>query len=152
MTVVQDRTKRIIEEHVAPFLKQHAFKKAGKTFFKFSEPHWLIINFQSSMWNFATSGQFTINVARHDIRYDPVQTDKPPKFHACKPYNAVRVGQLMDGKDKWWTVDEQTDTTVVGQELVQILKEKVLPCFEQWGKLENVGWNPSIPKTEFIAS
>lgn len=95
------------------------------------------------MLNFATSGQFTINLSRHDTRYDSEPATKPPKYYETKPYNAVRVGYLLDGKDKWWTVNEETDTDKLGMELVRIMQDKVLPCLESWGEFQGVRWTPS---------
>ena len=152
MTIVQEKLKKIVDEHLGPLLKHHGFKKSEKTFVKFSPPYWLVVNVQSSMWNSASTGKFTVNIARHDTRYDEEPQSKPPKYYEAKPFMPVRIGELISGEDKWWVLDKHTDANEVGRELAMIIANKALPCLSEWGTDKAVHWNLSIPETELIAT
>ena len=77
---------------------------------------------------------------------------KPPKYYESKPYNPIRIGELIDGRDKWWKIEKHTDEDALGRELVELLQEKLNRTFDAWGTLAGVTWNLSVSRDELLAS
>jgi hypothetical protein len=49
-----------------------------------------------------------------------------------------RVGELLDGRDRWWRFDSTTDVTVLADELLTVLRRVGMPWLEARSGLERV--------------
>ena len=79
---------------------------------------WQVIDFQLD--KDITSWRFTINLGLHDngveslLQWAPLNTQQPSTA-ACQL--RVRLGQLIDGRDRWWTLPSQGGPDRLAKEL-----------------------------------
>ena len=122
----------ILKDHIAPFLKDHDFKKNGANFVRPLCDCSDAINLQKSQWNTADEAQFAINLG---IYWPEVQKN----FGAQKlvPFPNVaqctvqeRLGRLLKGSDFWWSVSPQCNASALGKEVVEALINYGIPWLE----------------------
>lgn len=123
---------KMIDQYVVPVLAPHQYQKNGRNFFKRVEPYWYVINVQATVDEGEDHMKLTLNINRHDEKYDQRRRADFPKYYECKPLASVRLGELIGGQDKWWKIFSEQDIAAIGTELAQLLKEKILPCFVDW--------------------
>jgi hypothetical protein len=123
--------KKIILHRLTLVLKPNGFKKTGSTFFSSNDDLTYFIKLQSSQSSTATTLKATINIEIYSsIVYKLQDTGLPEKW--IRHYTE-RIGFLLESPhDKWWTIENENEAIETGNEIAEIIKEKVLPAF---GKL-----------------
>ncbi|MDX3775553.1 DUF4304 domain-containing protein [Chromatiaceae bacterium AAb-1] len=126
--------KDLIQEHIAPLLKQHGFKKKDLTWSKSKDGVVQVIDFQLSRFSTDEKEDFTINLGVFDpLVWKKCWAKEPPKFireEDCFP--RIRIGQLLNGfskesTDHWWMCSAKTNEDELGKEIDNLLEEKCLP-------------------------
>lgn len=119
----------LLREHVRLLLKPEGFAHAGASFRRRWSDGWHVVNFQKSQWGDRHSVHFTINIGVACdawTRFERGDPATPPSEGAC-PFR-VRVGDFLPGdRDQWWTLDEDTNFERLTTEVVEVLRESVLP-------------------------
>jgi hypothetical protein len=71
----------------------------------------------------------TINVGLVDVEVYAIFWGKGPPEFVEQPFCTVclRVGELIDGRDKWWDIDRPT----FPGDVVESVAKYVLPCFDR---------------------
>ncbi|SNR75242.1 protein of unknown function [Maribacter sedimenticola] len=118
-------------------LKPLGFKKKSNNFYKGLSEFGHIINIQKTMFGSKDRISFTVNTGLFSnvfwkARFNFKNESNPPKY-PTEPVCVVRkrIGQFLDGNDKWYEIEENTDTTKIKHELVHVLKTKILPFFSK---------------------
>lgn len=102
----------MIRDKIAPELRGMGFKGSGQSFTLPSNSHLVLPGFQKSTANTSEGIRFTVNVTAADKRaWSEAQGTRgylPERPNANTFYGnfawQVRIGQLLPGGDKWWTV------------------------------------------------
>lgn len=109
-------------------------KKANNFYRKFGEVGH-VINIQKSIYGSRDHISFTVNVGVYTVPYWSAQynynNSEPPSY----PNEAVstirmRIGQFMEGNDKWYDVISETDIEQINNELIYTLDHKILPYLD----------------------
>jgi len=126
---------QLLLSQVASILKNYNFKKNSSTFYyQNNNGNWGIINFQKSMKS--TSGEilFTINVGVVSARllnfFSVKPSKKRPNIWDC--HWRIRLGQLIEGKDKWWLIDFETSIEELGENITTYLLSLAIPGIEKY--------------------
>ena len=99
-------------------LKNHGFKKQGtNNSYRIVEEIYQSLNFQKSIYNDC----FTINIC---IR--PTYWNRPESYYLL---STRRVGNFETGKDKWYEINSDTESTV--RHVTEVIKKLVIPIFER---------------------
>lgn len=127
-----------IQRLLKPDLQRLGFRKQARTYNRSEEPGVVqVINFQMGLGSF--SGKFTVNVgvAVSEV-YESVQQQPFPAF--VKEYSCIRrkrLGQLVDGKDRWWDLQgswwkPSESTNSIAQEIKTLFIENAIPYLERF--------------------
>ncbi len=127
---------RLVQDLNKSFFKPHGFKRDGQNFRLFRgegpDEQGFIVNFQRSIYGDGNAVSFTINLGKI-IRSAPGEPIPPNfKYYECgiDPRTRERIGTISPecGKrDRWWTLDEETDLPVLEAELISLLEANALP-------------------------
>jgi Domain of unknown function (DUF4304) len=115
------------------------FTGSGRAFSLPDENHYAILGFQKSAYSDAAQVRFTVNVlvvskrawskAREERSYMP---EKPSPNTLWGVGWGGRIGSLLPGnKDKWWRLSDFRDIERVAAELIDSIREHVLPMMQQ---------------------
>ncbi len=126
----------VLSKSIIPILKKEGFKKQGNNFRKETNEAIYVINVQSSQWNWATGGTFTINLGIYysqiDKKFTYTRDPQKPTIYNC--HICTRIGRVFSSLDTWWDVRSQADVESVAKELLCIW-----PCvpefFEKYSTL-----------------
>jgi len=128
-----ERLNLLIREFIKPELKKHGFTLKGRTFYVFDSGNWGLIEIQNGTRSTQDAIAFTINVGIACRRFSGLSDDewrrtRPPMYRA--DYN-LRLGFLLGlptgRKDKWWTLEAQTDLSSLAEELLGHLRGAAIP-------------------------
>lgn len=122
---------------IAYFLKEAGFRKNSNHYFKRNGEIGFCLNFQNDKWNTSDNVRFTINIGlfcdsfwleHFDFQHTGI-IPKFPKEYECAV--RFRIGKFSNSQemDKWWELTSSTNIEEVRNEIVQSLKEDVLPFF-----------------------
>lgn len=126
----RERYDAMIREEVRPLLAPLGFRKRRNRFVRDGEEGWQAIDFQASAWGSRHDVRFTINLAVH-VRV--LGESRGPE------HVRVRIGGLLDPPgDRWWPLDDATDTAALGAELRALLERRVLPWLEARSTLDGL--------------
>jgi len=156
-TTASKKIDGIIQNHLHPFMKEAGFIRKGRTWNRHARGMIDVMNVQTSQWNEPTLGSFTINVG---VLVPKVYAlcwgkDTPtfPKEEDC--IVRARIGALIDRpvagrrkqKDVWWDMDMETDLETLGNNLRLLLREKIVPFFDQFDSLKSIKiwWEKQAP-------
>ena len=138
-TAVADILAKAVKSGIAPLLKNGGYLRNGTHYYR-SEPGVLkILNVQSSQWNSAQHGRFTINLGVHlealaDLH---LPMPDPPREEYC--LLRERIGILLpEARDYWWDVTPSTDSAVLADQLQRVCEEYALPWLEKHGNTHSV--------------
>ena len=96
----QDRFKEVLTERVAPWLKQHGFKRRDTTFRREQAGAWQIINFQRSQSSDAREVPFTVNLGvALDVLHEEPSWGEAPMPLGTGATSANALGVLRTGED-----------------------------------------------------
>lgn len=135
MNDIAKKIKLIAATGLHPLLKQAGFRKNGTHFSRIEQEALQVINVQSSQWNNASSGKFTLNIGVHFAVLAKMLHGKDPMPAVPKEYYCLirrRVGTLLPaGNDHWWVVIPETDAEAVAAEVESAWKDYVSPWLEK---------------------
>jgi hypothetical protein len=139
---------------VTPALKPYGFSRNRQTFYCRSQNNWGLIDFQKSWQSNKESLPFTINLgvaSERLLRFFSLDKIKRPSIWDCQWQ--IRLGYLMNKKDMWWKVDEQTSVENLGKEIINPLTNRAIQEINRYISDESLrdlwisGQSPSL--TEF---
>ena len=146
----QDALKALIDEWVAPVLKEHGLRKSGKTFWLKGEGTWGVVNFQSSVASTRDEGRFTVHlaVALERLRESTVGWDaERPSESVC--HVNERLGFLLPDlppQDYWWIIDADTDLDRLGAYFRDVTESIIVPWLKARDSEEKVRASEEEPK------
>lgn len=111
-------------------LQNHEFKRYGNSFYQRKTDNWGLIEFQKSTRSTKFEILFTINIgicseAIKQFR-DSDQINQKPSFDECQW--KIRIGTLIaNNEDKWWAINDLTNTSQLVDEIQSHLINIVLP-------------------------
>ena len=118
-------------------LKPLKFKKKANNFYRDLGEIGQIINIQKSMFGSKENISFTVNIGIFSPIYwgseYNFKGDSEPPAYPTEPVSIIRtrIGRFIDGKDKWWDLDQRTNVETIKSELTETLENKILPYFEK---------------------
>ncbi len=151
------RYARLLNALTASVFHDAGFRRRGTTWHLDAGECWHVVQFQVSRDLSVDSMKFTINVSvasKRILEEDGEDPSRPPQEPAC--HVRKRLGLLISEvrDDRWWLVDDSTDTDALRREITAALVWHALP----W--LRETGTNASLRKlfesgrgtTAFLAS
>lgn len=134
-TQTESKFDKVIKEGFHAVLKSIGFKKKGNNFYKQLQGFGQIINIQKSSWYTKDHIHFTINTGLflpehwrgHNYNHGKSVPEFPSELECII---RKRIGELKDGKDVWYDLEEQTDENKLVSEIVNNLHSYILPYFE----------------------
>ena len=133
LSTTRQAIAQVSRDYCSPLLKSHGFKMRGTGFWRATDGLLHDIRFQASMWGTSASGQFTINVGvTHPQMYELFVRRPIPRNPSSAQWPiSERIGFLLPEKrDRWWSVDEGTDVSTLGQEIVRIVEASAIPFLD----------------------
>ena len=101
---------------------------------------WQIADFQLD--KSVTSWQFTVNLGLHDVALEGVFPEWPrlntqkPSTGACQI--RVRLGELIDGRDRWWPLGSGAALETLRSELCSTLAKVATPDLERFRSRQGI--------------
>jgi len=101
---------------------------------------WQIVDFQLD--KSVTSWQFTVNLGLHDAALETVFPEWPrlntrkPSIGACQI--RVRLGELIDGRDRWWPLGSEAAFETLRSELCSTLAKVATPDLERFRSRQGI--------------
>ena len=135
----RERYDDMIRTVVGGELKRQGFKRSRNRFSRWRNEGWQIIDFQASQWGDRDGVRFTINLGSAVAglpKLTPWDEKKAPPEDAA--HLRQRVGELIDGRDRWWRFDATTDATALADELLAVLRRVGMPWLDARSELEQV--------------
>ena len=132
---------RVSKEFLGPLLMTHGFTRKAPHFFRPSADLFHCVHLQASQWGGASSGQFTINLGATSASLYGHWTSRPLPSNPATAIWPIqqRIGLLSPSRrDLWWTVDANTETVSLGQQVVQFVSEFGLPFFDAFPDSEAI--------------
>jgi hypothetical protein len=132
---------KILSNDVSPCFKQLNYKKQGNNFryFDKNENIGKIVNFQKSQWS---QIKFTINVGIYlpEFEYYHYIVPKISNEKFVESICAIRkrIGELKNGLDKWYVLNEETHIDSLINELKNDIKNSVLPFLNKFANRKYV--------------
>ena len=133
MASPQDIIKAMVASLHQTRLKALGFRKSGTTWVR-SLPWQQVINIQLSKWNSSTEASFTVNLgisieALH-VASEGLQLKGSLKEYDCDV--RARIGELFPSdQDKWWKVNQNSDSNQLAEDVFAHLDQFGLPWFER---------------------
>jgi len=122
-------------------LKNEAFKKKARYFYREHENRIELINIQASKWSEGNEGQFTVNVGVYYPEIAKV-TDALPVNGLPKEYDCTiseRIGLLsQENKDTWWKINSSSKDAGISENIANHVKDLCLPWLDIISSLDDV--------------
>ena len=125
-------------------LKPVGFLKKGNNFYRDLGEIGHIVNIQKSMYGSRDRLSFTANIgiftpAYWKAQFDFTHSGEPPKY-PIEPVSTLRrrIGEFMEGNDKWYDLSQETDDRPIQEELSQTMDVKVLPFLNQMNSVSRL--------------
>lgn len=141
--------KQILIEKLDAYLKPLGFKRKGNSYQKSYGDLTHYITLQSSVSSTAHILKITANVEIASNRLAMLGDDRLP-IHLHRHYNK-RIGRYLDEPhDKWFLMDNNELAKMVSEQILELIKYKVLPELEQLKSTDdlvylwNQGYSPGI--------
>lgn len=155
MSDISKKIELIVAGGLAPLLKGSNFTKKARYFYRKHDDRIDVINLQSSQWNNASEGRFTVNVGLYYPAISVI-TNAPivkgmPKVYDCTIQE--RIGHLTEGNlDHWWKIDSTTDDIKIASDLAKQVDQLCLPWLDRLSNLETTKQVLKKKKNSFIAA
>lgn len=155
MSESSKRIDMIVREELAPILKETGFKKKGRNFHREHTNRIDVINVQASLYNNASSAEFTVNVGVYYPSIAELSGALPVKG-APKEYDCTiqsRIGSVReDGRDFWWTIGPSSADSAVAKDLANNVRDYCIPWLDRMGDLDTVKNTTTGRKRLFTAA
>ena len=108
---------------LAARLKDHGYRKKGRTFHRRTDEATCVVNVQASVSNAGHEGSFTVNLGVYFPGIEePLRggsSSDPPRESECTLRQ--RLGGLMPGSggDRWWTVAKVSDLSAISDAVAE---------------------------------
>lgn len=131
---ISEAVDQIVSMGIHPLLKERGFKKRGRTFHKRVGDLYHVVRVQASRYNEFDAGQFTINLGIASPEIAATWLHGSGFKNPASQGNLLlftRIGALLPRqKDKWWTIDADTDAPRLAQQVGDALASYGLEFFE----------------------
>ena len=141
---------------VAPSLKRERFAQYRNTFYLNINGNWGLIDFQKSKESKPDATIFAVNLGvasqRLLLHFSSTPPDTKPDIWDCQW--RIRLGHLIENKDKWWSIDNETDIDQLVKLLQDYLLSLAVPEIKKYIDDESLrdlwlsGKSPSLTKIE----
>jgi Domain of unknown function (DUF4304) len=108
-------------------LAGHGFRRRGHSFVRETPECWAVINIQRASYSSAYQQSITIDLgiaSKRLLRFDGAAEDAPDEA-AC--HWRARVGDLLDGRDRWWEISDLQSPNPVIAEICDLLSANAVP-------------------------
>ncbi|MBC7439912.1 MAG: DUF4304 domain-containing protein [Flavobacterium sp.] len=137
---LQTEFDEILNNLVFPFFKELGFKKNGNGFNKKTVELIQVVNIQKSKWNDKSELQFTFNIGFFNAEiYSEFYKNEIPKF--IREYDCqirFRLGQIVQGKDYWYTLNKKIEKVNLEIEIYNHLKNNLKAILEKNTDLDSL--------------
>ncbi|QHT71374.1 DUF4304 domain-containing protein [Rhodocytophaga rosea] len=133
-TNAEEKFNHIVKYAFHQILKPLGYKKKNNNFYKPFEGFGHMVNLQKSIYYSKEHLHFTINIGLFLPEFYKRYFKTAPPAFPSEPDCVVRkrIGWLLDGNDKWWDVNNETDSVALSEELKIIVSEKILPFLDHY--------------------
>jgi hypothetical protein len=112
-------------------LRPFKFKRKGQSFAREFSDSWQVINVQLSAFSQRGEKSLTLNFgvcSRASLRFRDKNTSKGPLHYTCPM--RFRIGWLMEGKDIWWAIRDESSAEVALNETLAVVRTKGIPFLD----------------------
>jgi hypothetical protein len=112
-------------------LRPFKFKRKGQSFARQFSDSWQVINVQLSAFSQRGEKSLTLNFgvcSKANLRFGDKDTSKPPLHYTCPV--RFRVGWLMEGKDVWWAIRDESSAQVALNEALGVTRARGIPFLD----------------------
>jgi hypothetical protein len=112
-------------------LRLFKFKRKGQSFAREFSDSWQVINVQLSAFSQSGEKSLTLNFAvcsKANLRFQDKETSKPPLHYTCPM--RFRIGWLIEGKDVWWPIRDESSAQVALSETLAAINAKGIPFLD----------------------
>ena len=129
-----------VQRETAKLLRPLGFKRKGAIIFVKTDDNFGVIHFQSSPYSTKDELMFTVNVAVIIGKLVDPRAYRQCLNHPSHMHGQIRrrIGQLLGGDDKWWTITEDAEIHESSKDFAQLILKKAVPFIQHYMKLENV--------------
>lgn len=120
---------QMIRDELGPSLRARGFRKRRNNFRRTEEAGWQVVDFQASQWGSRDEVRFTLNLWVGVTELADADADS---------HVQERIGAVLDGDDRWWSVDATTDIDRLADELRRIVDEYALPWLQERSSLDRL--------------
>lgn len=124
-----DKLKELVGR-IAPVLKGHGFSRKGLTFYINRDGNYGLINFQKSTKSNSDMIIFTINIgviSRRLLQFFSAEQRSTDLF-VDNCHWRERIGFMLPTRqDKWWTIEANTSTEHLAEELCEYIVSLAIP-------------------------
>ncbi len=123
-TPFQEMLDEALRIGLSAVLRADGYRKDRRTFLRRAPQVVLVVGIQSSKWNTASDGQFTVNLGAYVPSASLVAGERllaRPKPHQCQLWE--RLGMLRSGRDDWWSLRKGESPEAVAADVVEAWNE-----------------------------
>ena len=129
-TETEKKFDHLVSKIIWPEFKKDGYKKSGNNFRYFDDSGFgKIVNFQKSMYGNKNDIRFTVNIGVYlsDYEFYHSRTQSGNKFTEVKCAIRKRIGDLLNTRDKWYELTEETNTNRLYREIGNDFSGAVIP-------------------------
>ncbi len=125
---LQDEFDVLITKIVFPVFKENNFKKKGNNFNRKTQDMVQFFDVQKSQWNSKENVSFTFNIGFYSEKvFKEIESSDIsdfPKMNDC--FLQTRVGHIFYGTDKWFDINQNTNTLELEKEILKVMQETMI--------------------------
>ncbi|MEQ8767249.1 MAG: DUF4304 domain-containing protein [Planctomycetota bacterium] len=124
----------------ASLLKNAGYKKSRLTWAQRTAFCTRVVDFQVSQWSDDRDIQFTINTGISIETSWMIYFGQPsPRFiNEADCFPRLRIGDLIDGTDRWWKISAGQTPASVGDDVLTALSKTCLPALDKLNSIDSV--------------
>ena len=131
MSTGKEQYEILVKTHLAPGLRDMGFKGSGNAYVLADDTYWAQIGLQKSVDGTRDDVRFTINLsAVSKAGWSEWGRGDRPAANTSYGHSSwfQRIGILIDGNDKWWPLDSDTDLESLSNEVLDAVARYGLPA------------------------
>ncbi|MFT3893680.1 MAG: DUF4304 domain-containing protein [Anaerolineales bacterium] len=150
-----EKYKALINNVAAP-LKKLEFIKDRYRFYLYQNSNWGVVDFQKSVKSNSDTIVFAVNIGvasgRLLEKFSSIHQGKKPAIWNC--HWRIRLGHLVDHKDTWWSIDNETSIDYLSKQISDYILLLGIPEMNKYITDEALrdlwlsGKSPSLTETE----